>query len=119
MYDFDPQKDYYSVLGVSENATEDEIKKAYRKLAMQYHPDRNKGDKAAEEKFKEINAANDVIGDSQKRGQYDAMRRGGFGGGFGNGGFGGFSTDGATFQFGGGDIGDIFGDILGGFFGGG
>lgn len=83
MYDFDPQKDYYSALGVSESATDDEIKKAYRKLAMQYHPDRNKGDKTAEEKFKEINAANDVVGDSQKRGQYDAMRRGGFGGGFG------------------------------------
>ena len=60
---------------MSENATDDEIKKAYRKLAMQYHPDRNKGDKTAEEKFKEINAANDVIGNSQKRGQYDAMRR--------------------------------------------
>ncbi len=124
MYDFDPQKDYYSVLWVSEGATDDEIKKAYRKLAMQYHPDRNKGDKTAEEKFKEINAANDVVGDSQKRGQYDAMRKGGFwgwfgGGGFGNGGFGGFSADGANFQFGGWDIGDIFGDLLGGFFGGG
>lgn len=79
MYDFDPQKDYYSVLGVSETATEDEIKKAYRKLAMQYHPDRNKGDKVAEEKFKEINAANDVVGDAQKRQQYDVARKGGFG----------------------------------------
>ena len=79
MYDFDPQKDYYKVLGVSETATDDEIKKAYRKLAMQYHPDRNKGDKVAEEKFKEINAANDVVGSSDKRGQYDAMRKGGFG----------------------------------------
>lgn len=79
MYDFDPQKDYYTVLGVSETATDDEIKKAYRKLAMQYHPDRNKGNKEAEEKFKEINAANDVIGNGEKRGQYDAMRKGGFG----------------------------------------
>lgn len=123
MYDFDPQKDYYSVLGVTEDATEDDIKKAYRKLAMQYHPDRNQGDKTAEEKFKEINAAKDVVGNPQKRQQYDAVRKWGFGGfwggDFGGGGFGGFSTDGATFQFGGGDMGDIFGDLLGGFFGGG
>ena len=77
--DFDPQKDYYDILGVSEDADADEIKKAYRKAAMQHHPDRNKGDKEAEEKFKEINEANEVISDQQKRSQYDAYRKGGFG----------------------------------------
>lgn len=74
--DFDPKKNYYDILGVGESADADEIKKAYRKLAMQYHPDRNKGDKAAEEKFKEINEANDVLSDTQKKSQYDAFRKG-------------------------------------------
>lgn len=66
-------KDYYSILWVSRNATNDEIKKAYRKLAMQYHPDRNKGDKEAEKKFKEINEAYNVLWDEKKRKQYDAF----------------------------------------------
>ncbi len=122
MFDFDPQKDYYQILGVTETATEDEIKKAFRKLAMQHHPDKWWD----QEKFKAINEAYQVVGDAQKKQQYDSVRKwwywGGFGGqwwfgGFGwQGGFWGFG-DGATFQFGGGDINDIFGDIIGGIFG--
>ena len=71
-------KDYYQVLGVQKNATTDEIKKAYRKLALQYHPDRNKGDKAAEERFKEINEAYAVLSDQEKRQQYDMFGAEGF-----------------------------------------
>lgn len=67
------EKDYYSVLGVSKSATADELKKAYRTLAMKYHPDRNPGDKEAEEKFKEVNNAYQVLGDAEKRQQYDAL----------------------------------------------
>src|ERR671931_2351036 len=78
--------DFYGVLGVSRDATDDEIKKAYRKLAMQYHPDRNNGAKEAEEKFKEITEAYDVLRDPQKRAAYDrygdAGLRGGAGAGF-------------------------------------
>lgn len=74
------KKDPYSVLGISKSATQDEIKKAYRKLAMQYHPDKNKGDKKAEEKFKEINNAYEVLGDAKKRKEYDTF--GASGGGF-------------------------------------
>jgi DnaJ-class molecular chaperone len=92
--------DYYQILGVSKNATEAEIKKAYRKLALQYHPDRNKGDKTAEEKFKEVNKAYEVLSDTQKRQTYDqfgaaAFEQGGpsgqgpFGAGGPFGGFGG------------------------------
>jgi curved DNA-binding protein len=66
-------KDYYKVLGVSRKATEDEIKKAYRKLAMKYHPDRNPGDKEAEDKFKDINEANEVLSDPKKRARYDQL----------------------------------------------
>lgn len=66
-------KDYYKILGVSKNATKDDIKKAYRKLAMKYHPDKNKGDKNAEEKFKEINEANEVLSDDEKRKKYDEL----------------------------------------------
>ncbi len=72
--------DYYKILGVGKNASDEEIKKAYRKLARQYHPDRNQGDKKAEERFKEISQAHDVLSDADKRKAYD---RGGLFGGFG------------------------------------
>src|ERR1700759_1573774 len=78
-------KDYYQVLGVPASATQDEIKKAYRKLAAKHHPDKNPGDKKADERFKEISEANNVIGDPAKRKQYDEMRRLGAFGGFGGG----------------------------------
>jgi curved DNA-binding protein len=68
-------KDYYQILGVERKASPEEIKHAYRKLAMQYHPDRNPGDKAAEERFKEINEANQVLSDTQKRTRYDQLGR--------------------------------------------
>ena len=82
------KRDYYDVLGVSKGANEDEIKKAYRKLAKKYHPDANPGDKTAEEKFKEVNEAYEVLSDTQKRAQYDqfghaAFEQGGMGGGAG------------------------------------
>ena len=87
------EKDYYKVLGVAKNATAAEIKKAYRKLAQQYHPDTNPGNKDAEDRFKEISAAHDVLGDDEKRKQYDQVRdmassgfgAGGFPGGGGEG----------------------------------
>src|SRR5256886_15027537 len=66
-----PRADYYKTLGVGKNATDDEIKKAYRRLARQYHPDRNPGDKKAEERFKEISLAHDVLSDAEKRKEYD------------------------------------------------
>ena len=107
------EKDYYRVLGVPETATAKEIKSAYRKLSRQYHPDANPGDVAAEERFKEVSAAYDVLGDPEKRKEYDEVRRlGPMAGGFGAGGPGG--GPGATFRFD--DIGDL-GDILGGMFG--
>ncbi len=101
------KRDYYEVLGVKKDATEDEIKKAYRKLAIQYHPDRNPGNAEAEEKFKEAAEAYDVLHDPQKRKQYDQFGFNAPGGGFGGGGFssGGFSMD---------DIFSAFGDIFGG-----
>ena len=103
------KRDYYEVLGVSKNASEDEIKKAYRKIAIKWHPDRNPGSKEAEEKFKEAAEAYDVLHDPQKRQQYDQFGfngptggAGGFGGGFSGGGF---SMD---------DIFSMFGDVFGG-----
>src|SRR3982751_5154374 len=85
-----PDRDLYSVLGVDRKASADEIKKAYRKLARQYHPDRNPDDKAAEEKFKEVSAAHDVLSDPEKRKEYDAGPAfGGFGGAGQGGPFGG------------------------------
>ncbi len=105
-------KNYYETLGVDKNASADDIKKAYRTLVKKYHPDLHPGDKAAAEKFKEINEANEVLSDEKKRKQYDfEQEHPGFGGG--NGGFGGFGGAGG---FGGFE--DIFGDIFGGFGGG-
>ncbi len=101
------KRDYYEVLGVSKNATEDEIKKAYRKIAIKYHPDRNPGNKEAEEKFKEAAEAYDVLHDPQKRQQYDQFGFDGPNSGFGGfGESGGFSMD---------DIFSMFGDIFGNF----
>src|SRR5262245_20559150 len=119
------KRDYYSVLGVSRQASADELKKAFRKMAMKYHPDKNPGDKAAEERFKEVNEAYDVLSDPKKRQMYDQFGhaasqpggpfRGGQGGfegfgGFGGpGGAGGFDPRNAgpeAFQ-------DIFGDLFG------
>lgn len=116
-------KDYYHVLGVPKNATAAEIKKAYRKLAQKHHPDANPGNAQAEERFKEISAAYDVVGDADKRKQYDEVREmaasgfgaGGFPGGAGGGFPGGFPGGGRVrFE----DLGDI-GDLFGGLFGGG
>ena len=102
------KRDYYEVLGVSKNASEDEIKKAYRKIAIKYHPDRNPGDKEAEEKFKEAAEAYDVLHDPAKRQQYDQF-------GFdAPGGFGGFSGGGFTVD----DIFSMFGSVFEGGFGG-
>ena len=109
------KRDYYEVLGVSKDADEDTLKKAYRKLAKKYHPDANPGDKEAEAKFKEASEAYSVLSDPQKRQQYDQFGHAAFeqGGGAGYGvGFGGF-------DFNGGDMGDIFGHLFGDTFGGG
>ncbi len=101
------KRDYYEVLGVNKNASEDEIKKAYRKIAIKYHPDRNPGNKEAEEKFNEAAEAYDVLHDKQKRQQYDQF---GFDGPTGAGGFGGFGGAGMNMD----DIFSMFGDIFGG-----
>ena len=117
------KRDYYEVLGLQRGASEEEIKKAYKKLARKYHPDMNPGDKEAEEKFKEINEANEILSDPEKKARYDqfgfagvdptygAGAGGGAGGGAYGGGFGG------GFDFG--DLGDLFGSFFGGGFGGG
>lgn len=111
------KRDYYEVLGISKGAEAQEIKKAYRKLAMKYHPDRNPGDEEAEEKFKEINEAYEVLSDDTKRKTYDQFGHDGLNGQGGFGGQGGFNGQG----FGGFEdmFGDIFGDMFGGGFGGG
>jgi molecular chaperone DnaJ len=108
------EKDYYRVLGVSDTASQKEVKSAYRKLSRQYHPDNNEGDKAAEERFKEVSAAYDVVGDPDKRKEYDEVRRlGPMGGGFGGGGPGAAGAPGGGFRFDGGDIGDVLGGLFG------
>ncbi len=114
-----PQKDYYKILGVSESASADEIKKIYRRQAKKYHPDANPGNKAAEEKFKEISEANEVLSNPQKRKQYDDLRKFGAGG---HSGYEGFDFDrfgkgtGRTFSFE--DLGDLggFSDLFSSFF---
>ncbi|HQB23668.1 MAG TPA: DnaJ domain-containing protein, partial [Bacteroidales bacterium] len=105
------KRDYYEVLGVDKSASADEIKKAYRKKALQYHPDKNPGDKAAEDKFKEAAEAYDVLSDATKKSRYDQFGHAGVDGmgAGGAGGFGGFSMD---------DIFSRFGDIFGGAVGG-
>lgn len=107
-------KDYYQVLGVPRSASEDEIKKAYRRLAKQYHPDVNKGDKQAEERFKDISEAYNVLSDSDQRKKYDMFGQAGVGGG--GPGFGGFRWEGGGaqgFDFGNmGDLGDLFSELF-------
>ncbi len=134
-----PEKDYYKTLGVSRSADQDEIKKAYRRMARKYHPDLNPGDKAAEQKFKEVSEAHDVLSDPQKRKLYDQYGEAGLRGGFagagpggatyqrGPGGFTWFSTEGQGNPFEGFDFSQFRGaggaesveDLLGGLFGGG
>ena len=109
------KRDYYEVLGVSRGASEDEIKKAYKKMARKYHPDLNPGDKSAEEKFKEVNEAYEVLSDADKKARYDQYGHAGVDPNFGAGGFGGGFDGGFDF----GDLGDIFGSFFGGGFGGG
>jgi molecular chaperone DnaJ len=102
------KRDYYDVLGLQKGASKDEVKKAYRKLAMKYHPDRNPGDKAAESKFKEASEAAEVLTNEEKRSRYDQFGHAGVNGQAG--GFGG--AEGFS-----GDFGDIFGDLFGDIFG--
>ena len=114
------KRDYYEILGVSKSASEDEIKKAYRKVAMQYHPDRNPGDKASEEKFKEAAEAYEILSDADKKAKYDRYGHQAFAPGGGNGGGGGFHPGGMNMD----DIFSHFGDVFvddsfGSFFGGG
>src|SRR2546426_7094805 len=120
------QRDYYQVLGVAETATTDEIKKAFRRLAKQHHPDRNPNNPQAAERFKEINEAHDVLSDAEKRKKYDQLRRygafagpGGFGGGGGGGGPTGRRGGGAPADSGDFDISDLggLGDIFSSIFG--
>lgn len=110
------KRDFYEVLGVSKDASAEEIKKAYRGLAKKYHPDLNPGDKTAEAKFKEVNEAYEVLSDTDKKSKYDRFGHAGvdpsYGGG--QGGFGGFGGGGMEF-----DLGDLFGSFFGGGFGGG
>ena len=98
------KRDYYDILGVTKGSSQDEIKKAYRKVALKYHPDRNPDNKEAEDKFKEAAEAYDVLGNEEKRRKYDQFGHQAFGAGAGGGGFGGNMND----------IFDMFGDIFGG-----
>ncbi len=116
----DPRKNYYEALGIPENASEDEIRKAFRRLAKKYHPDVNPGNRSAEAKFKEINEAHEILGDAGKRAEYDAARKGAYAGWGGPGG-GPFGWPGEPGGFGRGgpfryeetvDFGDIIGDLL-------
>src|SRR5437763_10173184 len=105
------KQDYYATLGVARDAGAEDLKKAYRKLAMQFHPDRNPGDKKAEARFKEVNEAYDVLKDDQKRAAYDRFGHAAFenGGGGGPGGF----SGGFDFSQGAGGLGDIFDQMFG------
>jgi DnaJ-class molecular chaperone len=117
----DPRKNYYEALGVSEDASADDVRKAFRRLAKKYHPDVNPGNRSAEAKFKEINEAHEVLSDEKKRAEYDAVRKGAFAGWGGTGGP--YGRPGGPGGFGGGgggpfryeetvDFGDIIGDLL-------
>lgn len=109
------KRDYYEVLGIQKGASEEEIKRAYKKMARKYHPDMNPGDKNAEEKFKEVNEANEVLSDPEKKARYDQFGFAGVDPSYGAGAGGGFGG-GMDFDFG--DLGDIFGSFFGGGFGG-
>ena len=111
------KRDYYEVLGVNKGASAEEIKKAYRKAAMKYHPDRNPGDKEAEAKFKEVGEAYEVLSDDGKRSRYDQFGFAGVDPNYGAGGAGGYGGSGFGGFGGFGDFGDIFSDLFGGAFG--
>ncbi|MDR3304474.1 MAG: molecular chaperone DnaJ [Clostridiales Family XIII bacterium] len=113
------KRDYYEVLDLKKGATEEEIKKAFRKKAMQFHPDKNPGDKGAEEKFKEVNEAYGILSDKEKKDLYDKFGHAGVDPNAGFGAGGGFSGFGGGTSYQGGDFSDIFGDLFGSVFGGG